>query len=221
VSKPLILMDFDGTITRRDTTLWLIKELLSINWAKLPIVFLLLVKMYFAKRKDPDQLQSLKCKCVGFLLRGNRSSGVVQSLDRFQNRVREALRPEVKPILSRAAKGEIDILIVTASSEIAVAHAMQDYHVKVIGTRFEKENDRFTGQLTGEPCYGKAKVKQVEGEYSNRDSIWSQISEGWGDSKSDWHLMKLCRNRFWTLSSASQIEEFKLLDPKGNFLLCK
>jgi 2-hydroxy-3-keto-5-methylthiopentenyl-1-phosphate phosphatase len=43
MSQPIVIFDFDGTMIRRDSTLWLIRELLLVSWWKFPVVFAYLV----------------------------------------------------------------------------------------------------------------------------------------------------------------------------------
>jgi len=81
MSQQILVFDFDGTMIKRDSTLWLIRALLRENWLKAPLTFFYLAGMFFARSGKPERLQELKCRCIGHLIRGKTLEGLKASLD--------------------------------------------------------------------------------------------------------------------------------------------
>ncbi|HAV12386.1 MAG TPA: hypothetical protein DCX06_02655 [Opitutae bacterium] len=217
MSQNVVIFDFDGTLIRRDSTLWLIKELVRRNPWKLPAAFCYLVGMYFARGKDPAQLQKLKCRCIGSLVKGKSLEALKQPLDRFRAKV---LNQKVTQSFERLLQAHSDgqrVLVVTASAAFAIAHTLQDHPVTIVGTSYQLDNNRFTGELIGEPCFHEAKVVFVDKWLAKLNLSWADVVESWGDSSTDWSLMQKCCKRYWVSSSQRKAAELRSIDPEGIF----
>ena len=219
MSPPVVIFDFDGTMIRRDSTLWLIRELLSASWWKSPIVFVYLVGMFFARSGQPDRLQELKCRCIGSLIKGKALDELSQPLGRFQKRVLGEKVERTFDRVAEAVESGMQVWVVTASPAIAIAHALKDYPVAVSGTSYELRNGRFTGALLGKPCFGEEKVTRVDEWLLSERLSWDDAVEAWGDSPSDWPLMQKCDQRFWISTSQEKQACLKGIDPGGTHIL--
>ena len=215
MSQPIVILDFDGTMIRRDSTLWLMRELLSLSWWKSPVVFAYLVGMFFARDGQPDRLQELKCRCIGSLIKGKTLDELNRPLDQFRKRV---LTEKVECTFDRvieAVENDMKVWVVTASPAIAIAHALKDYPLTVTGTAYELRNGRFTGALLGKPCFDEEKVNRVNEWLLSNGHTWADAAEAWGDSPSDWALMQKCPERVWICKDLEKMESLKVLDPEG------
>jgi len=219
MSQQIVVFDFDGTMIRRDSTLWLIKELFWVNWLKLPITFAYLVGMFCARSGKPEHLQELKCKCIGNLIKGKTLEGLKASLDRFRNKVLSAQVDQSFARIMEAADRGQRVVVVTASPEIAIAHALKDFPVTVVGTSYIILNGRYTGALLSPPCFGSEKVKRMDAWLSHANLLWEDVVEAWGDSPSDWPLMGKCDKRVWISGSQQKSEVLRVLDPEGQHLM--
>ncbi|MGJ8638300.1 MAG: HAD family hydrolase [Opitutaceae bacterium] len=215
MSQPIAILDFDGTMIRRDSTLWLIRALLSERWLKLPVVVIYLAGMFFARYGQPDRLQELKCRCIGSLIKGKTLDELSVPLDKFQTRVLGEKVARTFDRVDEAEENGMKVWVVTASPAIAIAHALKDYPLIVTGTAYELVNGRFTGALLGKPCFGEEKVNRVDEWLLSSGHTWGDAVEAWGDSPSDWPLMQRCGQRFWIASSRAKQACLKGIDPDG------
>lgn len=219
MSPRIVIFDFDGTMIRRDSTLWLIRELLSVSWWKLPVVLLYLVGMFLARSGHPDRLQALKCRCIGNLIKGKTLDELSQPLDRFRKRVLDEKVARTFDRVAEAVESGMKVWVVTASPAIAIAHALKDYPVIVSGTSYELRDDHFTGALLGKPCFGEEKVSRVDEWLLSETFSWEDAVEAWGDSPSDWPLMQKCAQRFWISTSQAKQSCLQGIDSDGTHIL--
>lgn len=207
----VVLLDFDGTITRRDTTRILVFALLRERpWR----VFRVLGPLFrLAVGGNAEQIQRAKDRCVGGLLRGLSENQVQPVLLRYRDDVLPLVRRELEALMcERTAAGE-QVLVVTASFELAVREALRDFPVAVLGTRFEARGGMFTGAIEGEGCYGAAKVPRIRA-WAHAQTIRQCFSEAWSDSLSDMPMMRLSENRVWICRDSEQSKFFEQ-DPEG------
>ena len=206
-----VLLDFDGTITRRDTTRFLVFALLRARpWC----VFRVIAPLFLlATGGSAQQIQNAKDQCVGTLLRGLSGQQVRPILHRYCDDVLPLILPELATLMrDRAAVGQ-KILVVTASAEHAVREALSEFPVTVLGTRFEYTDGRFTGAVEGKGCYGPAKVPRII-EWGAAQTEPLRFLEAWSDSVSDLPMMKLAEKRVWVCRDSEQ-DKFQERDPEG------
>lgn len=185
-----ILMDFDGTLTRRDTTRDLILAFLYERPWLLVAVLPALWRMAFAS--SAEALQSAKNCCLGRLSRGLTLSGMEPVLARFEAAVSGLLRPELVDMLANEVN---PVVIVTASPDYAVRFLFQSHPVIVIGTQFERVGEVHTGEILSPPCYGQHKPFWINAWCKDQDKV--RFIEAWSDSPADLPMMMLAERRVW------------------------
>ena len=120
----LMLVDFDGTLIRRDSTRWMVELLLRKRpWRMLWVLPEL--RMLF-RGADENTLQAAKVRCVGKLLESlaEKNLGTVQG--EYRRRSMNALRAELaEHMATERAEGTM-ILVATASPRFLVAAAIGD-----------------------------------------------------------------------------------------------
>jgi len=207
----VVLIDFDGTITRRDTTRVLVFSLLRRRPWRLFMVLRPLFRL--ATGGDEEQIQRAKDRCVGRLLQGLAVGRLQRSLQAYRKEVLTIIRPELAELVrARAVSGQ-QILVVTASSEHAVSEVLRDFPVKVVGTRFETRHGRFTGVVEGECCYGAAKVVRIR-QWADAQQSQPRFVEGWSDALSDLPMLRLAEKRVWVCRK-NQVDAIRAKDPQG------
>ena len=205
-----VLIDFDGTVTRRDTTRVLVFALLRPRpWR----VFRVLQPLFrLVVGGDEGQVQRAKDRCVGALLRGLSEEQVRTSLLRYRKGVLPLIRPQLVALMcERVAAGQ-QVLVVTASAEHAVRKALRGFPVTVLGTRFEARQGHFTGDIEGESCYGTAKVPRI-GAWADEQPAPPRFVEAWSDAMSDLPMLELAEKRVWVCGKA-QAEHIRERDPQ-------
>lgn len=202
MTQDWVLMDFDGTITTRDTTRYLLVELLKRRpWRAHALIGLVAARF----SGDASKLQYQKNRCIGTLLAGMGEGELQLVVDAFHARVRPLFRASVVGELNGAIRNGCGVLIVTASPEFAVEGLFRAIGAACIGTRYETTSGRYTGELEGTPCYGDAKVPAVWGALP-RGAERPQVIAAWSDSLSDMPMMLLAERRYWVSSDPKVLE---------------
>ena len=211
----VILLDFDGTITSKDTIKILLSELLLLRpWCIFGASWFLL-KMVWSNDNAIRQMH--KNNAVGHLIAGLSISDMSRVWSQFRKKVRALYRPSMVRKISEATENGTSVLIVTASPSFAISHCVSDLPVTVIGTEFQKQDSVFCGELSGRNCFGIEKVKRIEVWEQSKALDWS-ISEAWSDNFSDYPMLKMAKQRYW-IGGEKLRRIVHDRDPSGNFVL--
>jgi phosphatidylglycerophosphatase C len=207
-----VLYDFDGTLTRRDTTRFLIWAV----WRNRPrriIAAMPGIARMLLSRSRPDAFQSAKFRVLGTLMNGLTLDDLTAVMKAYRTSVQACIRSDVfATLLAHQAQGT-EILVVTASPRIAVQEVFAEHGIPVIGTEFQSLQGRYTGELDGRGCYGQEKVPKVKA-WIQSQANQHRIVEAWSDSWSDAPMMLMAGRRFW-VCSGQEAEWMTQRDPGG------
>ena len=210
----VVLLDFDGTITRQDTTRVLVFALLRARPWRVFSVLGPLLRLTVGGAEE--SIQRAKDRCVGGLLRGLSVEDVRPSLRRYREDLLPLIRAELAGLMhERAAAGQ-QVLVVTASAEPAVREALRDFPVTVLGTRFAARDGRFTGAVEGAGCYGAAKVPRIRA-WADAQPGPPRFVEAWSDALSDLPMLELAEKRVWVCREAQEAR-IRERDPEGEIV---
>ena len=209
------MLDFDGTMTRRDTTRILVFSLLKQRPWRVFRVFGPLLRLALGGHEQ--QVQTAKDRCVGLLLAGLTDSEAKPALQRYKEVVSPLLREALLELINERHAAGQTILVVTASAEDTVRYAISHLPVQVIGTRFKTQQGQFTGALEGQGCYGTAKVPRIHA-WADQQGAAAQYVEAWSDSLSDWPMMQLAAKRVW-ICRESLVARVRERDPEGEVVV--
>lgn len=193
VKKRLVLFDFDGTITTKDTFLEFIKFyhgtfrfltgfLMISPW--LVLMKLRLFPNYKAKEKvlswffrgESDTV--FKEKCHQFCAQ------VVPSL------IRKKALPEIRNHQANGAK----VIVVSASAENWVRPWCEQHNLECLATKLEVVNHKITGKISGFNCYGIEKENRIRSCFDLRD--FEEII-AYGDSGGDLEMLALAHQQHY------------------------
>ena len=208
------LYDFDGTITRKDTTILLLVALLKLRpWRFFGLIWLLL-RMIVAS--DSVSKQGHKNKAIGYLIKDLSDMRLSGALKDFRNKVKFLYRPSVVASIGQAIQDGCTVVIVTASPSFAISDCVSDLPVIVLGTEFEKKENIYTGLLKSENCYGQEKVNRIN-EWATSNKITLSVQSAWSDHFSDLHMLSLSAKRYWI--GGDQLQTLMMdHDPEANFV---
>ncbi|MBX2963583.1 MAG: HAD-IB family hydrolase [Cyclobacteriaceae bacterium] len=183
----LILFDFDGTITHKDS-LW---EFLVFyrGWPKtiINLIFLSPVLTLYA---------------IG-IVSNNTAKEILlkrffknESLDLFNQKCKVFATSQLNRIVRDTAKKQIElhrsqgatIVVVSASAENWVKPWCEQLNMDCIATRLEVKEGRLTGHYLGKNCYGPEKVLRIKSKY-DLNSFDEIIA--YGDSRGDKEMLAL------------------------------
>ena len=131
-TRGAVAFDFDGTLTTRDTTRFLILALLRnrpgriFEWIPLVVRFLL--------RKIP--VQEFKDLSIGCLIKGLRQDQFGGALEHYATSVKGLLREELVAIAKQHEDAGDLVIVATASPAFAVAYVLSARRIEVIGAEF-------------------------------------------------------------------------------------
>jgi len=206
------LIDFDGTITSRDTNRLLIFELIKLRPLRALLVLSDLVLLKTASG-SPDRVQLIKNRCVAKLLQGLSLSRLDRVFSSYAAQCSRLFRAELITAIGRySAQGAV-VVVATASMQEAVARALAAFPVQVIGARFPMSHGFFNGAQPIELCYGEAKVQAIQ-RWAQGVGQEPTYLEAWSDSLSDLPMMRMAQKRFWVCKEADQ-PAFRAADPGG------
>ena len=202
------LFDFDSTLTCKDTTRYLLIELLRLR----PWKIVHLARLLAARAAGSSaEFQLAKNRCVGACLKGLSQERVYVACERFRQRVRPLLRSGVLERARDCREAGMQVVVVTASPECAVTPLFEGEGFWCIGTRYALSSGRHDGMLDGPPCYGEHKLLALRCRGVNEDA---EIVEAWSDSISDLPMMRLAAKRFWVCGNADW-RGIRRVDPGG------
>ena len=180
--KKVVVFDFDGTLTSRDSFLAFIRYAKG-GWAFFigmliyaPLLVLMLLRLY------PNY--KAKQKVFAHFFEG-------MTLERFNLLCRSfaadnlnLLRPKGMAALQQAQDIGAEVVIVSASIDDWVQPFFQN--VTVLGTKVEVADGRLTGRFLTKNCYGQEKVARLLACYPHRDDYHLTA---YGDSRGDKELL--------------------------------
>ena len=191
--KKLVLFDFDGTLTTRDTLLEFIRfyhGTLRFLWGFFvtspPIILskLKIIPNWRAKEivltwffKD-ETLEQFNSKCIVF------ASRCTPSL----------IRPKALPEINNYLLEGWRVVVVSASAENWVKPWCDAIGVECIATKLELEDNKLTGKIAGKNCYGRQKVVRILEKLNINE--YKKIVV-YGDSSGDREMLELGHQKFY------------------------
>jgi phosphatidylglycerophosphatase C len=191
--KKLVLFDFDGTITTKDTLLEFIlfyrgkRNFFAGLVILSPILALHLLKVIKNWRA--------KQYFLAWYLKG-------ESVDRFNERCRQfadtkipkLVRPKALEAIKQYKKEGYHIAVVSASAENWVKPWCDFHELTCIATKLEVKNNAITGNISGKNCYGAEKCSRINEIFRLED--YSEVI-AYGDTSGDKEMLDLAHKKFY------------------------
>jgi phosphatidylglycerophosphatase C len=193
VKKKLVLFDFDGTITTKDTLLEFIKYYhgslkFLVGFAILsPLIGLHLFKI----------IPNWKAKqfVLMWFFRGENLSVFTEKCKNFTDRIIPSLiRPQALIAIQNHKQNNDEVVIISASAENWVAPWCKALALPCIATRLEVINGKLTGKIVEKNCYGAEKVTRLLKHYNLDDFI---SVTAYGDSSGDKEMLAVAQEQFY------------------------
>lgn len=185
----LALFDFDKTLYRKDSLL----EFTKFSKGKLSFYFgifylspyLILMKLGLLTNKNVKQ------KYIQYFFK-NIEYNSFQSIanDFALQEIEKYLNSEIYKEFQKHLNEKHQIFIVTASIPEWISPWSQKFGVKVIGSNLELLDNKITGKLISENCYGKEKANRINAiiDLKKFDKIYV-----YGSGKGDFEMLQLTK----------------------------
>lgn len=191
--RTLVLFDFDGTITRKDTLLEftrfytgsqkylfglaMLAPVMALHAARL--ISNWKAKQYFLARFfKGEEISRFDSTCQDF------STAVLPSL----------IRPAALDAIRKYRNQGAAVAVVSASAENWVKPWCDHYGLECLATKLEVQDGYITGKLAGRNCYGDEKVCRVREHFNLAD--YGEIV-AYGDSRGDREMLNLAHVPFY------------------------
>jgi phosphatidylglycerophosphatase C len=193
VKKKLVLFDFDGTITTKDTLLefirfyhgtgkWLTGFLINTPW--IALMTLHVIPNWRAKEK-----------VLEWFFAGESLERFNLISEQFCEKVLPALiRPDALKTINDYKASGATVVVISASAENWVEPWCRKNGIPCLATQLEISNNRLTGKIKGVNCYGAEKEKRIRACYNVAD--FEEVI-AYGDSKGDLEMLALASQQFY------------------------
>jgi phosphatidylglycerophosphatase C len=187
MKQKLVLLDFDGTLTKKDTLF----EFIRYYHGTLKFVagFLLLSPMLVLFKVGLMANDRAKQITLQFFFGNIPVDTFNKTCDDFAQKIVPTLiKSSALQLLKIERQNKSTLVVVSASPENWVKPWCDVQQIQCIATRLEVANDKITGNIEGKNCYGKEKVNRIKKQFSLTDFT---IIAAYGDSKGDREMLAL------------------------------
>lgn len=193
VKKRIVLFDFDGTITTKDTLLEFIRfyrgDFALITGFLINAPWLVLMKLKLIKNWEAKQ------KILKWFFEGEDINTFNSKCEEFTTKVVPALiRPKALEEIRAHQNANATVVVVSASAENWVAPWCASLNLNCMATRLEVKDNKLTGRITGANCYGPEKERRIRECFnlSEYEEIYA-----YGDSSGDSEMIALATNKHY------------------------
>lgn len=154
--KTLVLFDFDGTLTKKDTLFVFTKYYHGVVSFYIGLLVLSPSFLLFAlKLIRNDQLKERYLK---WFFENEDMEQFNTKCERFAETINKIIRPAALEQLRTHLQNKITIAVVSASPINWVKPWCDQYKINCLATELEVIDGRLTGKISGKNCYGIEKV---------------------------------------------------------------
>jgi phosphatidylglycerophosphatase C len=191
--KKLVLFDFDGTITTKDTLI----EFLRYYKGPLKVLagFLMLspVLAMYSLKVIPNW--KAKQTLLKWFVAG-------EDLARFNTQCREfarrilprLIRPKALHIIEQYRRDQATVVVISASAENWVQPWCEQNDLICLATQLDVQDGKLTGNFCGKNCYGPEKVRRLLEKFDLKD--FDEII-AYGDSSGDREMFSIAHQKFF------------------------
>lgn len=186
MERTLVLFDFDGTITSKDTLFSFTS--FAVSKAKYLFGLLILSPILVLHKIRVIGAHKTKEIFLKFYFKG-------MSLDDFNNKGRDyakviddITRPMAAERIREHKRARHRIVIVSASAENWIRHWASMNRLELLATKLQVVDGKLTGLIDGENCNAQEKVKRIESHLHLAD--YDEVIV-YGDSKGDRPMLAL------------------------------
>lgn len=193
MNKTLVLFDFDGTLSKKDTFFQFL--FFSKGWFKVILMFLrhaFLIFSYFFKLVSAEEL---KRKLFYYHFKECEKTELDEAGSSFSKYFFEtnSFRKEILEKLISYQQQGADIYVVSASIGIWIHPICSNLKVNAICTELEFDDQIFKGKFGTKNCNGDEKATRIRSEINLKD--YSKII-AFGNSKGDLPMLSLANEGF-------------------------
>ncbi len=193
MNKTIAFFDFDGTVTRKDTLIEIIKY--QHGRLRLYTGFLILSPILILNKLKILSAQYAKESVLQYFFNALPLPEFQRKCDNFVSEVLPGIiRPAAFTCIQNHLKEGTKVVIVSASAENWLAGWCNQFNLDYICTKLEIQEGRLTGKIAGKNCNGVEKVTRIRSIY-NLDQFTEIYA--YGDSTGDLPMLKVATNPYY------------------------
>lgn len=187
MSKRLVLLDFDGTLTRKDTLFEFIR--FYHGWIRYLGGLILLSPWFVFFKLKLIANNKVKEIVLTYFFGDEREEMFNARCSAFASQVIPGLiKPSALRLLSKEVAEKSHVIVVSASPENWVKPWCDSVHIQCLATRLEVIDQKISGKINGRNCYGDEKVVRIKSAYPPEQ--YDRII-AYGDSRGDREMLQL------------------------------
>ena len=189
----LVLFDFDGTLTTKDTLIEFVHFYRGKNQYWLGLISLAPVLAMFALKIIPNW--KAKQFFLSHFFKGEKIGDFNARCHEFSTTVLPGLiRPGAQQQIENYRKSGATLAVVSASAENWIKPWCDQFGIDCLATKLEVNDGILTGKIKGRNCYGDEKVCRIR-ENFDLSSFESIIA--YGDSSGDKQMLAIAHQRYY------------------------
>ena len=193
MSRQIAFLDFDGTITTKDTLLEFIK--FSKGSFRFYLGFLINSPWLLAWKARIISNQRAKERILTWFFGGVQLDHFQDTCNRFATTAIPGLiRPKALTEIRLLQEKGVEVVIVSASPANWLQPWTDQLGVGLLATRLETRNQTVTGRILDRNCHGDEKVRRIRESY---DLSAYDLVIAYGDSSGDKPMLALAANSFF------------------------
>ena len=193
MNKNLALFDFDGTITREDTFLELIK--FSKGTTRFYFGMAVLSPVLFLYKINVLANWRAKEITFSYFFKHENVEAFKQMCHRFSTlRLPHLIRPSALEKIKEHIINNDHVVIVSASSSWWISGWSNAYNIQLITTQWEVSNNKITGKINGYNCYGPVKRDLIKATLDIKS--YAHIY-AYGDTSGDREMLALTPESYY------------------------
>jgi phosphatidylglycerophosphatase C len=191
--RKIAFLDFDGTITTKDSLLEIIK--FQKGKAAFYTGFFLHGPWLLAYKLKLFPNDRVKQKILAYFFAGMPEATFQEKCDLFaEKKLPGLIRPEALAEINRLRALGFEVVVISASAENWIRKWTKGLSLTLIATRLEVRNGRITGRIEGRNCYGEQKVARIREQWNLGE--YEEIYV-YGDSSGDKPMLNLATKSFY------------------------
>ena len=189
----IAFFDFDGTITKEDSTIKFIRYL--VGDTKFVIGLLVLFPLMILYKVKIISNNTIKQIIISYYFKGKNFEDFKIKAEYFSlYELNSLIRKKALEKISWHKKNGHIVVIVSASIDLWLRPWCQENDIDLISTVLEIDNKIITGKTHKKNCYGPEKVKRILEQYNLAD--YSYIY-AYGNSRGDYEMLDIAHESYY------------------------
>lgn len=189
----IILIDFDGTITKNDSFLRFIHFAVGDIKFSIGLILLSPILILYKLKLIPNYIA--KQKMISYFFKGYSEDNFRKIANEYSlNYIDKILRPKAMERIEWHKKQGHKIVVISASIDYWLRSWCDKNNLELIATQLEIKNNIITGNLLTKNCYGVEKINRIK-ELYNLDNF--EYIYAYGDSSGDKEMLDIADESFY------------------------